>query len=116
MEHLCASVEVPEGEVRQVDLGDGRVLAVYRVDGEVFATGAGFVDLAEFGEKLRVRSGVFVAEDGVALDGEPVLEGVLRGGGFAFGGTGAGAVLGVGAVLRNKAVTGFRLPTPGFRR
>lgn len=35
---LCASAELPEGEVRQVDLGDGRVLAVYRVDGQVFAT------------------------------------------------------------------------------
>ena len=38
MERLCASADVPEGEVRQVDLGDGRVLAVYRVDGEVYAT------------------------------------------------------------------------------
>lgn len=35
---LCASADLPEGEVRQVDLGDGRVLAVYRVDGGVFAT------------------------------------------------------------------------------
>lgn len=35
---LCASDELPEGEVRQVDLGDGRVLAVYRLAGEVFAT------------------------------------------------------------------------------
>ena len=38
MERLCASSDVPEGEVRQVILGDGRALAVYRVDGEVFAT------------------------------------------------------------------------------
>lgn len=38
MERLCASTDLPEGEVRQVDLGDGRVLAVYRMDGEVFAT------------------------------------------------------------------------------
>lgn len=35
---LCASSDLPEGEVRQVDLGDGRVLAIYRVDGTVFAT------------------------------------------------------------------------------
>lgn len=38
MEHLCASEDIVEGEVHQVDLGDGRVLAVYRLDGEVFAT------------------------------------------------------------------------------
>lgn len=38
MERLCASADVPEGEVFQVDLGDGRVLAVYRVDGQVYAT------------------------------------------------------------------------------
>lgn len=37
-ERLCASDEIAEGEVLQVDLGDGRVLAVYRLDGEVFAT------------------------------------------------------------------------------
>lgn len=35
---LCAMRDVPEGEVRQVDLGDGRVLAVYHMDGEFFAT------------------------------------------------------------------------------
>lgn len=35
---LCASADVPEGEVLQVDLGDGRVLALYRVDGAVYAT------------------------------------------------------------------------------
>lgn len=38
MERLCASTAVTEGEVVQVDLGDGRVLAVYRMDGDVFAT------------------------------------------------------------------------------
>lgn len=38
MERLCNSTDVAEGEVRQVVLGDGRVLAVYRVDGAVFAT------------------------------------------------------------------------------
>lgn len=38
MERLCASADVAEGEVFQVDLGDGRVLAVYRMDGDVFAT------------------------------------------------------------------------------
>ena len=38
MERLCASEDIEEGEVLQVDLGDGRVLAVYRLDGEVFAT------------------------------------------------------------------------------
>lgn len=38
MERLCASGEVSEGEVHQVDLGDGRVLAVYRMEGEVYAT------------------------------------------------------------------------------
>ncbi|TNE41685.1 MAG: non-heme iron oxygenase ferredoxin subunit [Sphingomonadales bacterium] len=37
-ERLCASGDVAEGEVFQVDLGDGRILAVYRLDGEVFAT------------------------------------------------------------------------------
>ncbi len=37
-ERLCASGDLSEGEVRQVDLGDGRVLAVYRVDGSVYAT------------------------------------------------------------------------------
>lgn len=35
---LCASTDLPEGEVRRVDLGDGRILAVYRVDGAVYAT------------------------------------------------------------------------------
>ena len=38
MERLCASGDLTEGEVRQVDIGDGRVLAVYRVDGQVYAT------------------------------------------------------------------------------
>ncbi len=38
MERLCSSTDVPEGEVFQVDLGDGRVLAVYRVDSAVYAT------------------------------------------------------------------------------
>ncbi|GAD50192.1 putative 2Fe-2S ferredoxin [Caenibius tardaugens NBRC 16725] len=38
MERLCASSDVPEGEVFQVDLGDGRVLAVYRFEDAVFAT------------------------------------------------------------------------------
>jgi len=38
MTRLCAAADVAEGEVRQVDLGDGRVLAVYRLEGEVFAT------------------------------------------------------------------------------
>lgn len=38
MERLCASGDVPEGEVFQADLSDGRVLAVYRVDGQVYAT------------------------------------------------------------------------------
>lgn len=37
-ERLCASADLPEGEVRQVDLGDGRILAVYRLDGAVYAT------------------------------------------------------------------------------
>ncbi len=39
------------------------------LDGEALATGEGLVDLSEFGEKLGVEIGVFVAEDGVALDG-----------------------------------------------
>lgn len=38
MERLCDSSELVEGEVLQADLGDGRVLAVYRIDGEAFAT------------------------------------------------------------------------------
>jgi len=38
MERLCASADIAEGEVLQVDLGDGRVLAVYRLHGDVFAT------------------------------------------------------------------------------
>ncbi|RJG55885.1 non-heme iron oxygenase ferredoxin subunit [Sphingobium terrigena] len=37
-ERLCASGDLPEGEVIQVDLGDGRMLAVYRLEGDVFAT------------------------------------------------------------------------------
>jgi nitrite reductase/ring-hydroxylating ferredoxin subunit len=35
---LCATHDIPEGEVRQVELDDGRVLAVYHFDGEYFAT------------------------------------------------------------------------------
>lgn len=35
---LCATNDIPDGEVRQIDLGDGRVLAVYHWEGEYFAT------------------------------------------------------------------------------
>lgn len=35
---LCATNDIPDGEVRQVELGDGRVLAVYNLEGEYFAT------------------------------------------------------------------------------
>jgi nitrite reductase/ring-hydroxylating ferredoxin subunit len=35
---LCATNEILEGEVRQIDLGDGRILAVYHWEGEFFAT------------------------------------------------------------------------------
>jgi len=35
---LCAAGDIAEGEVRQVELDDGRTLAVYHVDGEYFAT------------------------------------------------------------------------------
>ena len=82
--------------------------------GEVFAAGAGLVDGAEFGEELRVEGGVFVAQDGVALDGEAVLAGVLGGGGFAFGSAGSGGVLGVGAILRNEAGAGGGLRAGGL--
>ncbi|MCZ2155476.1 MAG: hypothetical protein LC114_16505, partial [Bryobacterales bacterium] len=50
----------------------------------------------------------------VALDREPVLESVLGGGGFAFGGAGSGGVLGIDAVLRNEAIAGFRLRDGGI--
>lgn len=38
MMKLCGVRDIPEGEVRQVDLSDGRVLAVYHMDGAFFAT------------------------------------------------------------------------------
>jgi nitrite reductase/ring-hydroxylating ferredoxin subunit len=38
MERLCATSDISEGEVRQVTLCDGRVLALYRVAGSVYAT------------------------------------------------------------------------------
>ncbi|SKB47207.1 p-cumate 2,3-dioxygenase ferredoxin subunit [Rhizorhabdus histidinilytica] len=35
---LCATDDIPEGEVRQFAVDDGRTLAVYRLDGDYFAT------------------------------------------------------------------------------
>ena len=35
---LCATRDIPAGEVIRVDLDDGRALAVYNLDGEFFAT------------------------------------------------------------------------------
>lgn len=35
---LCAASDVPEGEIRPVELTDGRVIAVYNVEGQYFAT------------------------------------------------------------------------------
>ena len=68
-------VVVPVGELLQTD-GFGLVEAGERpaalgdvFDGEVFAAGEGIIDFAQFGEDLRVEGGVFVALDGVALDG-----------------------------------------------
>jgi hypothetical protein len=67
-------------------------------EGEVLARGGGFVDGGEFFVEAAVGGRVFVFEDGVALEGESVLAGVLGGAGLAFGGAGSGGVLGVGAV------------------
>ncbi|MDE8652005.1 non-heme iron oxygenase ferredoxin subunit [Novosphingobium album (ex Liu et al. 2023)] len=35
---LCATSDIPEGEVLRVDLDDGRALAVYHWEGQFFAT------------------------------------------------------------------------------
>lgn len=43
---VCAIADLAEGEIRQVELSDGRVLAVCRIDGEIFATD----DLCTHGE------------------------------------------------------------------
>lgn len=35
---LCATSDVPEGEIHRVELEDGRAIAIYNVGGEYFAT------------------------------------------------------------------------------
>jgi hypothetical protein len=77
-------------------------------ESEVLARGGGFVDFTELFMEAIVGSGVFVFENGVALEGESVLAGVLGGAGLAFVGAGACGVLGVGAVSGG-AVAGRRV-------
>jgi hypothetical protein len=74
----------------------------------VLARGGGFVDGGEFLVEAVVGGGVFVFEDGVALEGESVFAGVLGRAGLALGGAGSGGVLGVGAV-GGGAVAGGRV-------
>ena len=37
-ESICTAGDVPEGEIRGYDLSDGTRIAVYKVDGELYAT------------------------------------------------------------------------------
>src|ERR1700704_4425659 len=51
---LCAASEVVEGEIRQAPLPDGTKVALYRVDGAVYAT----ADMCTHGEASLAEEGI----------------------------------------------------------
>ena len=51
---LCAADEVVEGEIKQAPLPDGTRVALYRVDGAIFAT----ADLCTHGEASLSEDGI----------------------------------------------------------
>lgn len=57
---VCTVGEVAEGEIKRVELADGRELAVYNLDGEYFATD----DLCTHGEAFLSEGEI---EDGQVL-------------------------------------------------
>jgi hypothetical protein len=95
------------GSAEEGLLGEGDAL-----DGEEFLGVEGLVEghevVLEVGEFIEA----FEADDGVTGGGESVFAGVLGGAGFAFRGTGAGRLGGIGAIggesLRGDGVLGVR--------
>ena len=51
---LCAASEVVEGEIRQAPLPDGTFVALYRVDGAIYAT----ADMCTHGEASLAAEGI----------------------------------------------------------
>jgi len=66
--------------------------------GEDLLAGGGGLEIAEEGVAEGVVFGLVLGGEDGALGGEAVAEGVEAGDGLAFGGAGAGGLLGVGAV------------------
>ena len=81
----------------ETPLGGGDAL-----DDQFFAVADGAEVVVEILEEAEEGFGILAFEDEVFVAGESVGEAVAAGGGFAFGGAGAGGFLGVAAV-------GFRL-------
>lgn len=94
---LCGVGEIKEGEIKRVELADGRELAVYHLDGEFFATddlcthGEAFLSEGEIEEgqvlcpfhmgKFDIRTGeatgapctIAIKTYGVVVSGEDVV-------------------------------------------
>ena len=85
-----AGLEV--GDAAQAPLGVGKL-----ADQAALELGCGPEFLEQFGEQGLELAGVFAGQDGAVGD-QSMGEGVAPGDGFAFGGAGTGAVLGVAAV------------------
>ena len=86
----------------EAPLGGGDAL-----DDQFFAVADGAEVVVEILEEAEEGFGILAFEDEVFVAGEAVGEAVAAGGGFAFGGAGAGGFLGVAAV-------GIRLPLGNF--
>jgi hypothetical protein len=83
------------GGAEQGLLGQGDAL-----DGEELLGVDRLVDGNQVGFQIGDLIEVFQAHDGEGGGGETVFAGVLRGAGFAFGGTGSGGLSGIGAIGR----------------